>query len=129
MTALAILATAILLGGMTAYSFGFAALMFHLFDEKDARKALRGAFPPYYSAVIAGAALSALLALFASGLAALLLAVIAATTIYARQTLMVQINAATDSGDKGGFKHLHGLSVALQIAQLLLAGWALLLIA
>jgi hypothetical protein len=59
-------------------------------------------------------------------LAGLLLGTIVASTLYARQVLMHQINAATDRGDKAAFARLHGLSVAIQIAQIGLAVWALL---
>ncbi|MEO9575853.1 MAG: hypothetical protein ABJ263_02710 [Tateyamaria sp.] len=37
--------TALLFGGMTLLSFGFAAAFFKLFDAHDAQKGIRGAFP------------------------------------------------------------------------------------
>ncbi|MEL6609292.1 MAG: DUF4149 domain-containing protein [Pseudomonadota bacterium] len=126
---LALLSTAILLGGMVLYSFGFAALMFKLFDEGEARRALRHAFPPYYLFVVVAAAVAALLAVVDTRLPAILLFVICVTTIYARQVLMISINAATDRGDKGRFKLLHGASVVLQLVQIGLCGWALVLLA
>jgi len=127
-TTLALLTTAILLGGMTFFSFGFAPVLFKQLPMAEARPLLRGTFPYYYLAVIAVSALAAILALGAAPLAALLIAAIFASTLYARQILMQQINAATDAGDTGGFKRLHGLSVGLQLVQLGLAGWALLIL-
>jgi len=58
-----------------------------------------------------------------------LLGAITLSTIYARQILMLQINAATDRGDKRAFGMLHGLSVVIQLIQIGLAGWAVVLLA
>ncbi|MEL6960975.1 MAG: DUF4149 domain-containing protein, partial [Pseudomonadota bacterium] len=58
-----------------------------------------------------------------------LLGAIALSTVYARQILMPQINAATDRGDKSAFGRLHGLSVVIQLVQIGLAGWAVVLLA
>ncbi|MEM6727785.1 MAG: DUF4149 domain-containing protein [Pseudomonadota bacterium] len=128
MDAIALLTTAILLGGMTFFSFGFAPVLFKLLPSAEVRPILRGTFPFYYLAVIAIGALATILAAFQSVTAAILLAAITASTIYARQTLMLQINAAADAEDKKAFGRLHGLSVVIQLIQLALCGWALLLL-
>jgi len=129
MDAVALLGTAILLGGMTFFSFGFAPVLFAQLPMEKVRPLLRGTFPYYYLAVIAVSALGAALALTVDATAAALLGAIALSTLYARQVLMGRINAATDAGDQPRFKRLHGASVVLQLAQIGLAGWALLLLA
>jgi hypothetical protein len=126
MAEIALILTALLFGGMTFYSFGFAPVLFRQLPMEQVRPLLRGTFPYYYLAVI-GLGLVATAASFGTDrLAGLLLRTIVASTLYARQVLMHQINAATDRGDKAAFARLHGLSVAIQIAQIGLAVWALL---
>ncbi|MEM8789456.1 MAG: DUF4149 domain-containing protein [Pseudomonadota bacterium] len=129
LTALALIFTAILLGGMVFYSFGFAPVLIAQMPLDRARPLLRGTFPYYYLAVIGVAGVAAALAVAVAPGAAAILGAIALSTVYARQVLMAQINAATDRGDTAGFKRLHGASVALQLVQIGLAGWALLLVA
>lgn len=128
MTEIALLLSATLLGGMVFYSFGFAPVLFAQLPMERVRPLLRGTFPYYYLAVIGLSAVTAIAAWFVSPLAAALFAIIALSTVYARQILMAQINAATDRGDKRAFGVLHGLSVVIQLIQIGLAGWALVLI-
>lgn len=129
MDILALLVAAILLGGMTFFSFGFAPVLFKQLPMDQVRPLLRGTFPYYYLAVIGVSALATVTAILVDARAGALMAVILISTIYARQVLMGQINAATDRGDHGMFKRLHGLSVVIQLVQIGLAGWALILIA
>ncbi|APX11234.1 DUF4149 domain-containing protein [Tateyamaria omphalii] len=129
MTTLALLLAALLFGGMTLFSFGFAAVLFAVYGPDDARRGIRNTFPHYYLWVIGTAAVTGAVAYTVSTLAAWLLIGIALSTAYARQMLMLQINAATDAGNAGRFKMLHGLSVVIQLAQIGMAGWALALIA
>ncbi|WP_299626996.1 DUF4149 domain-containing protein [uncultured Tateyamaria sp.] len=128
MTTLALLIAALLFGGMTLFSFGFAAVLFAVIGPDQARLAIRGAFPHYYLWVIATAVVASALALATSTMAAWLLIAIALSTVYARQILMHQINAATDAGNKARFKALHGVSVVIQLFQIGLSGWALALL-
>ncbi|MEL6916040.1 MAG: DUF4149 domain-containing protein [Pseudomonadota bacterium] len=128
MQEISLLATAVLLGGMTFFSFGFAPVLFKQLPMEQVRPLLRGTFPYYYAAVIALAALATALAFTQSTGAGLLLGAVALSTLYARQILMAQINAATDVGDTRAFGRLHGLSVVIQLIQLGLCGWALLLL-
>ncbi|MEM8981148.1 MAG: DUF4149 domain-containing protein [Pseudomonadota bacterium] len=125
MDQLSLLLTSVLFGGMCLFSFGFAMLMFKIFEPKEARRAIRESFPPYYLFVIASSALAALFAALVSIGAGLILAAISLSTVYARQVLMPKINAATDTDNKPAFKRLHGASVILQLIQIALAGWAL----
>jgi len=121
---IALLLSALLFGGMSFFSFGFAPVLFKQLPMEQVRPLLRGTFPYYYLSVIALAAVTAMAAVFTDRVSATLVLVVALSTIYARQILMHQINAATDRGDKAAFGRLHGLSVVLQLAQIGLAGWA-----
>jgi Domain of unknown function (DUF4149) len=58
---LAVLSTALLFGGMTLYSFGFAAFLFTALPAQTAGAALRRAFPWFYGFVIITAAVAAVL--------------------------------------------------------------------
>ena len=128
MSILALLLTATLLGGMVFFSFGFAPVLFAQLPSERVRPLLRGTFPYYYLAVIVVAGIAAPVSFFVSPWAGGLLALLCLSTIYARQLLMGQINAATDRGDEGSFKRLHGLSVVIQLIQIFVAGWALVMI-
>ena len=128
LTSLALLLSATLLGGMVFFSFGFAPVLFAQLKMDQVRPLLRGTFPYYYLVVIALAGVAGAVTWAVSPTASLLLLAIALSTIYARQILMHQINAATDRGDKAAFGRLHGLSVVIQLIQIGLAGWALLLL-
>ncbi|MFW5655793.1 MAG: DUF4149 domain-containing protein [Roseicyclus sp.] len=125
----ALILTALLFGGMTFYSFGFAPVLFRQLPMDRVRPLLRGTFPYYYLAVIALGTLAMAVSFATDVLAGALLGAIVVSTLYARQILMHRINAATDRGDKAAFARLHGLSVAIQIAQIGLAVWALLRLA
>ncbi|WP_349370505.1 DUF4149 domain-containing protein [Salinarimonas sp.] len=122
---LALLTLALLFGGMVLYSFGFAAFLFTALPPETAGPTIRKAFPLFYLFVIATAAVAALLLWPLDPLAAALMAVVAATTVPTRQVLMPAINAATDSGAKARFARLHGLSVAVTLAHIAAAGYAL----
>ena len=122
-SALALLVSALLFGGMTLFSFGFAAFLFGNLAAAEAGRLLRRAFPPFYLWVIATAALGALLHLNLDHRNLAVLALVALSTLPARQLLMPAINAATDAGNTRRFRTLHGVSVALGVAQIALAGW------
>lgn len=127
----ALLVCATLFGGMTLYSFGFAAFVFRTQPADVAGRMLRQAFPPYYLFVAGCAALGALMLLPVAPVPAAVMATVALTTVYARQILMPQINAARDAqlaGDAGAarrFGWLHGGSVVLQLVQLAATGWVI----
>ncbi|MEM8823886.1 MAG: DUF4149 domain-containing protein [Pseudomonadota bacterium] len=129
MTTLTLLLAALLFGGMTFFSFGFAPVLFAQLPEAQVRPLLRGTFPYYYLAVIALSGVTALAAAFVSTPAAIIIGSICVTTLYARQILMPRINAASDAGDKRAFGLRHGASVVLQLIQIGLAAWALVLLA
>ena len=125
MLTLALLVTALLFGGMVLYSFGFAAFLFTALPANMAGPTLRRAFPHFYLFVLVTAAAAAALVLPHDAVAAMLLGLIAVTTLPNRQLLMPAINRATDTGAKSRFKWLHGLSVCITLAHIALAGVAL----
>ena len=126
LTAAALLMTAFLFGGMVLYSFGFAAFLFTALPPEMAGATIRKAFPWFYLFVIAAASFAALLSFAIDPFSAAILGLIAITTVPARQWLMPAINEATDSGNKGRFKALHGASVMITLVHIGLAGWVLL---
>lgn len=121
----ALLAVALLFGGMVLYSFGFAAFLFSALPADLAGAALRRAFPHFYLFVLVVAAVSAAALWSHDRTSALLLASVAVTTVPARQVLMPAINEATDSGARTRFKVLHGLSVLITLLHIGLTGVAL----
>jgi len=121
----ALLVTALLFGGMMLYSFGFAAFLFTALPADMAGATIRRAFPHFYLFVIGCAGLAAGLTWPFDPVGATLLALVAVTALPARQILMPAINRATDTGAKTRFKWLHGLSVAITLAHILVAGLVL----
>lgn len=125
LTAIALLTTALLFGGMVLYSFGFAAFLFTALPAETAGPTIRKAFPWFYLFVIGIGFAAALLTFHSDPFSAAILGLIALSTLPTRQMLMPAINAATDSGDKGRFKALHGASVLITLVHIALAGWVL----
>lgn len=124
-SSLAVLTTALLFGGMTLYSFGFAAFLFAALPAATAGTALRRAFPWFYVFVMATATASALLWWPTNAAFAALMAAVALTTVPLRQMLMPAINRATDAGQRQRFKWLHSLSVLVTLGHIGAAGWLL----
>lgn len=122
---LAILATALLFGGMILYSFGFAAFLFKALPAQSASATLRLAFPWFYLFAMVSAAAAALLWWSHDSMAAAVTAAVALTTIPMRQLLMPAINRATDSDDQLRFKWLHGASVFVTLGHIAVTGWFL----
>ncbi len=124
-SALALLSVALLFGGTVLYSFGFAAFLFTALPAETAGPVIRRAFPHFYLFVIGCAALSAALLWHRDPLGAGVMAMVAASTLPTRQVLMPAINRATDDGARDRFKWLHGASVAITLAHIVLTGWVL----
>lgn len=124
-SSLAVLFTALLFGGMSLYSFGFAALLFTALPPKTAGEVLRRAFPWFYVFVIATSAAAALFWWPRDAVFAAVMAAVAITTVPVRQVLMPAINRATDAGQRQRFKWLHGLSVVVTLGHIAAAGWLL----
>ena len=119
--AAALLATAFLFGGMLLFAAGFAAFLFKALPMDEARSLIRKAFPPFYLFVIGTAAVAAALSAPNDRTSALVLALIALTTVPARQVLMPAINDATDRGQRQRFMRLHGLSVVITLVHIVAA--------
>jgi hypothetical protein len=122
---LAVLSTALLFGGMTLYSFGFAAFLFTALPAKTAGEALRRAFPWFYAFVITTSVAAALLWWPRDAVFAAVMAAVAVTPVPVRQILMPAINRATDAGLRQRFKWLHGLSVVVTLGHIACTGWLL----
>ena len=122
---LAVLLTALLFGGMTLYSFGFAAILFTALPAPSAGATLRRAFPWFYVFVVVTAGLAAMLWWSNDAVAAAVMAAVAISTVPIRQLLMPAINRATDAGDRQRFKWLHGVSVLVTLSHIVASGWVL----
>lgn len=125
----ALLITALMFGGTILYSFGFAAFVFNALPAETAGPLIRRAFPHFYLFVLGTSVIGAALTFAFDGFAAILLGLIAATTVIARQVVMPAVNAATDAGAKGRFKLLHTLSVIITLAHIGVAGYLIVRIA
>jgi hypothetical protein len=126
-SAVALLALALLLGGMAFFAAALAPLVFSRLPPEHAGRFIRQVFPVYYLWVLgtAGAAAVALLPLRPwDGLAA---ALVAAVTWWLRRRLMPRINAlsdaaqARDAAAAAGFARAHRLSVLVNAVQMLAA--------
>ena len=119
------LLTSLLFGGITLYSIGFAAFLFSALPTETARLALRRAFPLFYLFVIGTAVPASALLWSHDTLAGVLMALVAVTTVPARQMLMPAINRATDGGQRQRFKWLHSLSVVITLSHIAATGFVL----
>jgi Domain of unknown function (DUF4149) len=102
---------ALLFGGMTLFSFGFAPLLFNSLDPSQARITIRKAFP--------------FLLYFINFVHAILISIICLSTIPTRQILMPAINRMTDTGNTKSFKLLHALSVMITLLHIVISGYVL----
>jgi ABC-type transport system involved in multi-copper enzyme maturation permease subunit len=93
----ALLVTSLLFGGMTLYSFAFAAFLFSSLPADTASALIRKAFPHFYIFVLVTSAIAAVTSFSSDPISAVILVSISVTTILARQVLMPMINAATDA--------------------------------
>ena len=125
METIALLLASLLFGGMTLYSFGFAAFVFSALPPELSGNVIRQAFPHFYVFVIATSGVAATLLCFLDTIAAVVMGMIAVTTIPARQVLMPAINLASDHGAKKKFKFLHSLSVLITVSQIIGSGYIL----
>lgn len=125
METLALLAAALLFGGMVLYAFGLAAFLFTALPMDLARSTLRRAFPHFYLFVMITAALAAAFSWPNDRVSALWLAAVALSTWPTRQILMPAINRATDAGAKKRFQWLHGFSVVISLGHIGIAALVL----
>ena len=127
----ALIATAVLFGGMIAFSFLFAPLVFLKLPGETAGGFIRQVFPWYYLFVLGVAALAAALVAAADPVAGAVMAAVALGGVLARQVLMPAINRFRDrqmAGEAGAgrwFGVLHQGSVVLNFLQMGAAAWVL----
>ena len=126
MEAIALLTSSLLFGGMTLYSFGFAAFVFSALPPDLSGQTIRKAFPHFYVFVFATSGISAVVLYFFDPIAAVVMGIISATTIPTRQFLMPAINAASDTEARQRFKILHSFSVLITLGQIIGSAYVLL---
>ncbi len=119
--AASLLVVALLFGGMLLFSAGFAAFLFRHLPPEDARILIRKAFPSFYLFVIVSSGLAMALSWRSDSFSAAWMAFVMLTAVAARQLLMPAINRATDLSNRKRFLWLHGFSVLLTLAHILLA--------
>lgn len=129
MSEISLLVTATLFGGMVLYSFGFAPFVFNALPAETAGPLIREAFPHFYLFVFSASALAACTIAFLDATSAAVLALIALTTVFARQVLMPAINQATDARAKSRFKVLHTLSVLITLGHIAGAAYVIIRLA
>ena len=127
LSAAALLATALLLGGMVFFAAAIAPLVFTRLPPEWSGRFIRQVFPVYYLWVM-GLSAAAAVALLPLRLPdALAMGASAAVTAWLRQGLMPRINALSDAaqaGDKAAaprFARAHRLSVIVNMVQLVAA--------
>jgi hypothetical protein len=116
-----LLVVALLFGGMSLFSAGFAAVLFRYLPTEDARMLIRKVFPSFYLFVIVSSGLAMLLSWRSDSFSASWMAFMTLTAVAARQFLMPAINRATDLGNRKHFLWLHGFSVLLTLGHIVLA--------
>jgi hypothetical protein len=125
--AIALVCIAMLFGGMAFFAACIAPLVFTRLPPEWAGRFIRGVFPAYYLWVLGTAAAGAVALMPVRPADAGALALVAGVTVWLRQSLMPRINALSDAaqaGDtaaKAGFDRAHRLSVAVNLAQMLVA--------
>lgn len=125
LTTLSLWLASFLFGGMSLFSFGFAAFLLSSLPNNTARATIRSAFPFFYLFVLIVSMLTALLIWRIDHVSSLLMAGIALSVIPTRQWLMPAINRATDAGQRTRFKLLHGLSVGIGLTHIIVNGYVL----
>jgi ABC-type transport system involved in multi-copper enzyme maturation permease subunit len=119
----ALLVTALLFGGMTLYSFAFAAFLFTALPADTASALLHKAFPHFYAFMLVTAAIAAFTSFLSDTMSVALMIFISLTTVFARQILMPMINTATDAKQKQRFNFLHSALVLLTLIHIGVAGY------
>ena len=129
------LLTAALFGSMLFFSFVMAPLIFTQLDEATAGRFIRAVFPWYYVVLGKLSMLAGILLFLAAPLEAGVMLGIASLALFSRQILMPRINRLRDralEGDREAdrqFNHLHRLSVAINMVQLVGVTTVLILLA
>jgi hypothetical protein len=130
--AIALYVTAILLGAMLFFSFIVTPVAFKALEGDNISKYLRALFPLYYLVIIICGAVGALTqALNAHPVPSSLLAVVAGLALLMRQLVVPRLEALRAGRAAGEavatrqFKRLHGLSMVVNLAQIVAVGVAM----
>ncbi len=130
--AIALYATATLLGAMLFFSFVVTPVAFRALQGEAVSNYLRALFPLYYLVIIVLGAVGAVtLALAERPLPAAALGLVAAFAVLTRQVLIPQLDAhragraAGEPAAVRAFRRLHGLSMAINLAQMIAVAAAL----
>ena len=121
----ALLMTALVLGAMVFYAFVVTPLVFAKLPRETAAEFLHEAFPVYYLVMGCGSGIALLLAAPGGGADAIMLAVVMAGFVVARQVILPRINShrearlAGDERSAAAFRRLHRASVVLNLAQMI----------
>jgi hypothetical protein len=132
LSAIGLACTALLFGGMAFFAAVVAPVTFTRLPPEMAGRFVRGLFPVYYLWVMGTAAAGAVALLPLRVADALVLASIAGSTAWLRQSLMPRINALSDAAQAGdaaaqaGFDRAHRLSVVVNLVQMVAAAGVLL---
>lgn len=125
LSAIALYATAILLGTMLFFSFIVTPVAFKALEGDNVSKYLRALFPLYYLVIIICGAVGALtLALSENPMPASLLTAVAGLALLMRQFMLPRLDAlragraAGEPAATRQFKRLHGLSMVVNLAQI-----------
>lgn len=117
-----------LAGGMLFFALVVAPTVFRALPAEQAGGFLRALFPRYYLWGLVTAILATLTALFADagGMVVVACGIVTVLFVFARQHLLPAINRARDARLDGGdgarrFRRLHGLSVVINLIQLLIS--------
>lgn len=127
LAAVALFATALLLGGMVFFAALVAPLVFRVLPAEQGGRFIRALFPRYYVWVGGTAAVAAVAIFPLSSIASGLMMAVAALAVWLRQSLMPRINALSDRAKAGdteagkAFDRAHRLSVIANVLQMAVA--------
>jgi hypothetical protein len=127
METVALLATALLLGGMVHFGAGLAPVVFAHLPGNVSGPFIRKVFPVYYLYVLATSVVAGLALLFVRWPDAVAMLLVAAVTVWLRQGLMWQINRWSDAAQAGDakarerFNRGHRGSVIVNVVQMVVA--------
>jgi flagellar biosynthesis protein FlhB len=116
--------TALAAGAMVLFAAAVAPLVHKVLDKERARTLTRAIFPVYYLVLAIMAGLASIAGFLVNVAAGLVLAVIAAGFLFARQVMTPRINALNDEVARGSTiqagpaKMLHAWSVRMNVLQL-----------
>lgn len=132
LSAIALYATASLLGAMLFFSFAMTPVIFAKLEPEQAARTVRALFPVYYLVItVCGVTGALTLAIGGRPIPAALLAATAGFALLARQTIIPGLDALRDAKNAGdeqaarGFRRLHGFSMAINLAQIVAVAAAL----